>query len=266
MIDERAFLGTGWALPVRLDDSGDVALVSHDEDIRQAVLLILETGLGERVMRRSFGAGLRELVFEPLNARTTALVRHRVETALVTWEPRIDNIGVRVDALPLTGDAGFARRGWVTLIVAPNSPAPQPLPTAELRRQVLAHVTARCPAAIASQVRVTGPEYIAVSVVCEIVPLVADAAAVVEAQVRANLEAFLHPVSGGPDGAGWRFGEAVYLSQIAQVVEAETEGVDYAIELRLTVGDRMFADAVSVGDDRLVASGEHEIKITLGAG
>jgi len=102
-VDERAFLGTGWAFPVRLDDTGDVTLVSYDEDVRQAVILILETELGERAMRPTFGAGLHALAFEPLNTRTAALARHRVETALVQWEPRIDSITVNVAAVPREG-------------------------------------------------------------------------------------------------------------------------------------------------------------------
>ena len=88
----------------------------------------------------------------------------------------------------------------------------------------------------------------------------------VEARVRANLEAFLHPITGGSHGKGWGFGESVYLSQIAQVVEAETEGVDYAAQLRMTVNGIMFEDVVPVGDDMLVASGAHEIRITLAGG
>lgn len=100
---EREFLGTGWAFPVALDASGEIALVSHEEDIRQSILLILETELYERAMRPEFGAGLRSLVFEPLNTTTIALARHRVETALVTWEPRIDSIGVTVTAEPSEG-------------------------------------------------------------------------------------------------------------------------------------------------------------------
>lgn len=84
------FLGHGWAFPVAADADGDVALAAGDEDVRQAVRLILETEPGERVMRPDFGAGLRGLVFEPINRTTRALVRHRVEEALVAWEPRID--------------------------------------------------------------------------------------------------------------------------------------------------------------------------------
>ena len=101
--DERAFLGTGWAFPVRLDPSGDLALASEEEDIRQAILLILETEPYERAMRPEFGAGLRALAFEPLETRTAALARHRVETALVQWEPRIDQVQVKAATLPKAG-------------------------------------------------------------------------------------------------------------------------------------------------------------------
>src|SRR5262245_9717752 len=95
----KAFLGVGWSFPIQPDEStGDVALAAYEEDIRQAVLLILETNQGEVVMRPDFGAGLQALVFEPINTTTLALARHRVEEALVTWEPRIDNITVDVSA------------------------------------------------------------------------------------------------------------------------------------------------------------------------
>jgi phage baseplate assembly protein W len=93
----KAFLGVGWAFPVTTD-SGEMPLVAYEEDIRQAILLILETNLGERVMRPDFGSGLRGLVFEPLNTTTMALVQHRVEQALITWEPRIRVQEVRVTA------------------------------------------------------------------------------------------------------------------------------------------------------------------------
>ncbi len=95
----KSFLGVGWGFPVQTDPSvGDMSTTVYEEDIRQAILLILETNLGERVMRPDFGSGLRELVFEPLNTRTMVLVQHRVEQALITWEPRIRVQEVRVQA------------------------------------------------------------------------------------------------------------------------------------------------------------------------
>jgi phage baseplate assembly protein W len=92
------FLGRGWAYPVTGAPGGDVAMAEAAEDIRQAILLILQTEPGERVMRPDFGTGLRGLMFQPVSTTTMTLVRHRVEEALVAWEPRIDVTGVTVSA------------------------------------------------------------------------------------------------------------------------------------------------------------------------
>lgn len=94
----KAFLGRGWSFPVALDSSQRMALVEYEEDVRQAILIILQTNHHERVMRADFGANLRALVFQPLNTTTMSLARHQVEQALVMWEPRIDNTTVKVEA------------------------------------------------------------------------------------------------------------------------------------------------------------------------
>lgn len=99
MVD-RAFLGTGWTFPIALEGSGELALVSGDECVHQAVRVILGTCLGERAMRPEFGGGLEALAFEPLSTATAALARHRVEQALIRFEPRIDVLAVRADPSP----------------------------------------------------------------------------------------------------------------------------------------------------------------------
>jgi phage baseplate assembly protein W len=102
-LEDKAFLGRGWGFPIQPDTAGEITMVAFEEDIRQAIQLILGTAQGERVMRPDFGAGLHALVFEPINTTTRALVRHRVEEALITWEPRIDTITVEVKADPPLG-------------------------------------------------------------------------------------------------------------------------------------------------------------------
>jgi phage baseplate assembly protein W len=67
-------------------------------DVHEAVRLILDTEPGERVMRPDFGAGLRSVVFAPINTATRGLVQRRVEQGLIRWEPRIDVDEVRVVA------------------------------------------------------------------------------------------------------------------------------------------------------------------------
>jgi phage baseplate assembly protein W len=94
----KAFLGTGWAFPPQVDVRGDLSMVSYEDDIRQAIRIILSTTPGERVMRPDFGAGLNALMFEPINTTTMTLARRRVEEALTIWEPRIDRVSVKVTA------------------------------------------------------------------------------------------------------------------------------------------------------------------------
>jgi uncharacterized protein len=91
-----SFLGRGWALPVAPAGAGDLAMTEDGEDVRQAILLILETSKGERIMRPDFGCGLRRLVFQPISAALKTLVRKEVEDALIAWEPRIDVASVAV--------------------------------------------------------------------------------------------------------------------------------------------------------------------------
>jgi len=86
----KSFLGEGWAFPLAVRTDGSVAEVAHEEDIRQSIQIILGTNPGERVMRPTFGAGLRAFVFEPMSTTTLARLRDRVRESLITWEPRID--------------------------------------------------------------------------------------------------------------------------------------------------------------------------------
>jgi phage baseplate assembly protein W len=92
----RAFLGAGWAFPVRVEPGGEIAEVAYEADIQQAIRIILGTNPGERVMRADFGAGLNAFVFEPVNPTTMSQLQSQVEGALVDWEPRIDVLNVTV--------------------------------------------------------------------------------------------------------------------------------------------------------------------------
>jgi phage baseplate assembly protein W len=98
--DSRAFLGHGWTFPPGTAADGEVALSAYDDDVHEAVRIVLATNPGERVMRPDFGAGLRALLFEPMTATTASLARHRVERALIQWEPRIDVLDVRARPEP----------------------------------------------------------------------------------------------------------------------------------------------------------------------
>src|SRR6476659_4039960 len=103
--DPKAFLGVGWSYPPAVGSDGRISLAAYEEDVRQAVRIILGTEPGERVMRPTFGAGLRTFVFEPINTATISRLESRVHDALITWEPRID-----VRSVAVTQDAARAGR------------------------------------------------------------------------------------------------------------------------------------------------------------
>lgn len=91
----RAFLGVGWSFPIARAKS-DVAMAQGEEDVAQAIRVILGTNPGERVMRPDFGAGLKQFVFEPASTATLELIRQRVEESLIDFEPRIEVLSVKV--------------------------------------------------------------------------------------------------------------------------------------------------------------------------
>ena len=84
------FLGTGWEFPVGTDSRGDIAVSSADEDIQEAIRIILGTAKGERVMRPAFGCDIHDHVFSAATPSTLNLIESSVQEALVRWEPRID--------------------------------------------------------------------------------------------------------------------------------------------------------------------------------
>lgn len=99
-MDERKdFLGRGWAIPVALDPrTGRLAVAEYEDDIRQAILIILETAPGERLMRPDFGCGIHELVFDVIDSTMLQRIRSVVSEALRQFEPRIEVLDVDPDA------------------------------------------------------------------------------------------------------------------------------------------------------------------------
>jgi phage baseplate assembly protein W len=94
----RSFLGAGWRFPIRIDGRGGLGWSSGEQDIAEAIWLILSTAKGERQMRPRFGCGIHDEVFAGINAATQAAISYQVRAALTEWEPRIDVLDVGVEA------------------------------------------------------------------------------------------------------------------------------------------------------------------------
>lgn len=100
----RAFLGVGWAFPLRLAADHTLATAAYEDDVRESILIILGTRRNERLMRPDFGAGLEDFVFEPASTTTRETLQKRIEESLIDWEPRIDVTQVEVTVDPLRRD------------------------------------------------------------------------------------------------------------------------------------------------------------------
>jgi uncharacterized protein len=89
-------LGTGIAFPLHLED-GKLALARDEEDVEQAVLLILSTAPGERPMRPEFGCALNELAFDRIDTQIIGRIDREIRVALDRWEPRVDVEGIEFE-------------------------------------------------------------------------------------------------------------------------------------------------------------------------
>jgi hypothetical protein len=89
----------GFAFPFRIE-AGGVATESGIRKLNDNIAHLLLTTVGERVMLRDYGGGLRQLLHDPNNDAIRAIVQHQVAKAIGTYEPR-----VLVQAVTATQDA-----------------------------------------------------------------------------------------------------------------------------------------------------------------
>lgn len=75
---------------LRFAATGGIDMVQYNESIRQALLLLLSTRPGERVMRPDYGCDIHRLIFSPNDDTTAGLAIYYVQKAIDRWEPRVD--------------------------------------------------------------------------------------------------------------------------------------------------------------------------------
>jgi phage baseplate assembly protein W len=112
-------IGSGLAFPLQVDRRGGIALARDEQDIDQAIELILGTAPGERPMRPEFGCGVHDFVFDTIDAGTVGRMEEAIRSALSRWEPRIEVRSVDFDLTHaveglLTIDIGFTVRATNT--------------------------------------------------------------------------------------------------------------------------------------------------------
>lgn len=100
----KEFLGRGWKFPVQVDKkTGRIEMSEYEEDIKEAIRIIIMTYKGERVMRSDFGTRAKDYVFSTNELEYLTLMESDIEKALIKWEPRIQDLTVEVE--PDMGDS-----------------------------------------------------------------------------------------------------------------------------------------------------------------
>lgn len=94
-VDGKEFLGRGLKFPLQVDPrTGKLAMSEQEEDIREAIGIILRTGQGERVMRPDFGSNTMEYAFVPASSTINHSIASDLRIMLQAQEPRIKDVEV----------------------------------------------------------------------------------------------------------------------------------------------------------------------------
>jgi phage baseplate assembly protein W len=75
---------------LQISPRGNIEMVEGGDSVRQAILLLLSTVPGERVMQPDYGCDLFRLVFASNDDATAGLAIHYVRRAIERWEPRVE--------------------------------------------------------------------------------------------------------------------------------------------------------------------------------
>lgn len=172
----------------------------------------------------------------------------------------------RAKCLPHTDAEREVAPGWVTVMIVPDSDEARPQPSQQLIKIVTEGLEKQSANVVSwpGHVNVTGPDYVEVIIEATVVPTTPDQAAAVETAATEGLNRYIHPLTGGPDGTGWPFGQDICLSDIIALIE-RIESVDYVEKVVLRVKNETHEENVPVDEYTLPVSGEHQITISLGS-
>jgi hypothetical protein len=176
---------------------------------------------------------------EEVRERGPRTLRHR-QRAVAAEDFRWLAEGVRSEVahawcLPTRDSDGQRFPGYVTVLIAPIGDDPRPVPPPSLLRKVSDDLKKRAATGLidAGRITVKAPQYVEVTVTATVVAKEPSNADKVVHDVTRRLDDFLHPLRGGPTGAGWIFFDRpVFPSEVYAVIQA-VPGVDHVASLQL---------------------------------
>jgi phage baseplate assembly protein W len=104
-VNGKGIIGQGWSFPIRVNAKGGLDWSTGPDRIQAAIWMILSTSPGERLMLPTFGAGIKDYVFESNSQVVCGRLQTAIRKALTQWEPRITVLSV--DAVPSAEQASL---------------------------------------------------------------------------------------------------------------------------------------------------------------
>jgi predicted phage baseplate assembly protein len=140
----------------------------------------------------------------------------------------------------------------------------QLVPSEETLSRLVAYLDER--RMIGARVLVEPPLYQGVTVVAKIRARPRTSAARLQEEARRALYAYLHPITGGPDGRGWPFGRPLHVGEVYSVLQ-RLDGTEFVEDARLfgaDVATSKRGEAVQrleLAPDTLVFSYQHQVRV-----
>jgi hypothetical protein len=148
--------------------------------------------------------------------------------------------------------------GVVSLIIVPCSADPRPLPELMLLRRVRNFLhERRVPDA---ELVLLAPEYVRATVQAVVVAAAIHTATDIVTQCEQELDRYLHPLTGGPGGREWEFGQRPYESDLYALLES-IPGLEYVQSLSISLEEER--PGLLESGLFLICAGEHSIRLGL---
>jgi predicted phage baseplate assembly protein len=159
--------------------------------------------------------------------------------------------------------------GVVSVIIVPKATPIAgvpfaPVPSDGLMRTVCAYLNAR--RLLTSELYVLAPSYQVVVVTTTVVPAADADSATVWRGVEQALATYFDPLAGGDSGQGWGFGDTIRYSKVYQRIFS-ADGVDSIESLTISLDGQSYpaCQDVPINANGLLASGDHQVQVTLSA-
>lgn len=186
------------------------------------------------------------------------------EVARAKCMPACDVQGGHGDQGDQSGLEYEARPGSICVIVVPKNGGERsslhdgmrPQPSFELLKNVKEFLDHRKPVGI--DLTLLGPEYVSIGITVELAWVSDRPSALALTNVETRLNQFLHPITGGPRGFGWDFGQRPHVSDFYPLLGA-LEGLDYIRSLELHFGEER--PGLLASGAFLICPGKHEIRL-----